>query len=246
MYSPVKDGIERADERVRFTEVRPPEKLRELVHCYWELKSEEPLAVDFRYHVVPDACVNVLLDQRGTDVVAVTAAPASAMVLNLGTEFHYVGVQLFPGVWRGDPGELRRGLVDQPYAGSLPLRRFNRRLVSLPFARKQAILTELVEHLMGSGHIARNPVIAAILRNLPEIQRVADMARFTGLSTRQLQRSLRDMTGFAPHDFLKILRVQYSFSGEFLTHYSDQSHFIHSFRKTTGHTPQRYRRRFRV
>lgn len=246
MYSPVQDGIERAAERVRFSEVPPPGRLRDLVQSYWELKTEVPLPADFHYHVMPDACVNVLLDQRNLDVAAVTVAPASALVLNLGKDFHYVGVQLLPGVWWGNPDELRRDLVTEAYEGSLPLRRYNRRLASQPPAEKHAVLTELVDELTESGHVARNPLTAMILRKLPEIQKVVDMARLTGLSTRQLQRTLKKMTGFAPHDFLKILRLQHSFQGEFLTHYSDQAHYIHAFRRATGHTPEAYRRRFRA
>ncbi len=246
MYSPVKDGIDRSAKLVRFAQAKPPESLNDLVHWYWELKTEGTLSEDFYYHVVPDACVNILLDQTSLDVVAMTVAPQSALVLNLGKAFHYVGVQLLPGVWRGAPSELCCEMVDQPYTGTLPLVAANRRLASLSFERKQAVLTALVEELIEGGYIAKNPVTATILRNVFEIQKVSDMARLTGMSTRQLQRNLREMTGLTPHDFLKILRVQYSFGGDFLTHYADQAHYIHSFRRTTGHTPMKYRKRFDV
>lgn len=244
MYSPVKDGIERSAKSVRFTEAKPPVRFQEIVHSYWELKTEEALAEDFHYHVIPDACVNILFNQRSLDIAAVTAAPASAIALNLGKDFHYVGIQLFPGAWLGDPSELCRELVDQPYSGTLPLVATNRKLTSLSFRQQQFVLTTLAEQLVKSGLIAKNPITSKILKNVSEIQKVADMARLTGLSPRQLQRSLKDSTGFAPHDFLKILRVQHSFGGDFLDHYADQAHYIHSFRRATGHTPVRYKKRF--
>ena len=128
MYSPVKDGIERSAKLVRFAEAKPPESFNEIVHSYWELRTEEVLTEDFHYRVIPDACVNILFNQRDLDIAAVTAAPASAIVLNLGKDFHYVGIQLFPGAWRGHPSELYRNLVDKPYAGTLPLVATNRRL----------------------------------------------------------------------------------------------------------------------
>ncbi|MCU0757651.1 MAG: AraC family transcriptional regulator [Steroidobacteraceae bacterium] len=85
---------------------------------------------------------------------------------------------------------------------------------------------------------------ARILERLDEVRTVADMAALTGVSTRQLQRALRRSTGFAPHDLLKVLRVQQSFRRHYLDLYSDQAHFIHAFRSATGLTPTQYRRRF--
>lgn len=246
MYSPVKDGIDKAAKLVRFSEVKPPESLQGLVHSYWELRTEVALAEDFHYQVIPDACINILFNQKNLDVAAVTAAPVSSIVLDLGKDFHYVGIQLFPGSWLGNPKELYRELVDQPYLGKLPLVETNRRLATLSFQQQASILTTLAEQLKMSGLIAENPITSKILKNISEIQKVADMARFTGLSTRQLQRSLKETTGFTPHDFLKILRLQYSFGGDFLDHFTDQAHFIHSFRRATGHTPGGYKKRFCV
>jgi len=57
---------------------------------------------------------------------------------------------------------------------------------------------------------------------------------------------LKSTTDFAPHDFLKILRLQQSLNGEDTWSYADQSHFIHSFRKATGYTPGKYAKKFDV
>jgi AraC-like DNA-binding protein len=207
MYSPVKDGIEKSAKFVRFTEVKPPESFHGLVHSYWELRTEAVLAEDFHYQVIPDACINILFNQKNLDIAAVTAAPASAIVLNLGKDFHYLGIQLFPGAWRGSPKDLCRELVDQPYLGTLPLVETNRRLASLSFQQQAERLTRFAAQLINIGLIANNPITSKILKNVFEIQKVSDMARLTGLSTRQLQRSLKDTTGFAPHGFFEDLAV---------------------------------------
>ena len=52
-----------------------------------------------------------------------------------------------------------------------------------------------------------HPLTAAILSRLDAIRTVSDMAALAGVSTRQLQRTLRPITGFAPHDLLKVLRL---------------------------------------
>jgi AraC-like DNA-binding protein len=72
------------------------------------------------------------------------------------------------------------------------------------------------------------------------------MAALVALSPRQLQRTLKQITGFAPHDLLKVLRVQQSFRRHYLDLYADQAHFIHAFRDATGYTPTQYRKRFGV
>ena len=85
-----------------------------------------------------------------------------------------------------------------------------------------------------------------ILRNIQDIQDVRDMAEAAGLSPRQLQRTLKRTTNFTPHDLLKVLRLQQSFKRHYLDFYSDQAHYIHSFRKITGYTPEKFKKKFDV
>jgi AraC-like DNA-binding protein len=246
MYDPVKDGIEKTLQSVRYIGAKPPSHLAELVHSFWEIKAVHPLPYDFRYHILPDACVNILLDQTDTRIAAVTALHTTFKVLNLGRAFHYVGIQFLPGVWRGAPDEIISGFVDKPYSGKLPLIRANRELAGLDFYAKQLLLTKLVDQLIHDKLVVSNSVTAAILANIENIHSVADMAVLTHMSPRHLQRILRQTTGFSPHDLLKVLRLQQSFKEHYLAYYADQSHFIHSFRKLTGYTPSSYTKRFDV
>lgn len=246
MYRPVKDGIEKGLSSVIYAEAYPPTQLRELVHCFWELKTKSPLPQDFLYHVIPDACVNILFNQLETKITAITALEMLPKTLNLGKVFHYVGIQLLPGVWRDSPDELMRGFVGKAYNGKLPLIQANKELASLEFSAKQVVLSKLVEDLITRNLIAPNIVTFRILRKLNEIRTVANMASVVGLSSRQLQRILKETTGFSPHDFLKILRVQQSFRQDYLAYYADQAHYIHSFRRITGYTPSKYAKKFDV
>ncbi|MFN5609140.1 MAG: helix-turn-helix domain-containing protein, partial [Holosporales bacterium] len=175
-----------------------------------------------------------------------TALHTTSKILNLGKTFHYVGIQLLPGVWRGNPEEIIKGLVDQPYADSLPLIQTNRELANVDYSTKPTVLSKLIEQLMSKGLVQANPITAKILAHIDDIQSVADMATITGISSRQLQRILKKTTGFSPHDFLKVLRIQHSFKQEHACHYADQSHFIHSFRKITSYTPTKYSKKFDV
>jgi AraC-like DNA-binding protein len=246
MYAPVSDGFSKRAPAIRYLEAGPPRELAEVVHCFWELRTLEPLAEDFQYHALPDACVNLLLNQVDPTVAGVTALHTNSTVLNLGRSFHYVGVQLFPGVWRAAGEDVVDHYVGTPYRGALPLVRTSEQLAGLDFHDMRSVLSKLVQWCLEHRHVAPNVVTSRILSRLDEIRSVADMASLVGLSARQLQRTLKQSTGFAPHDLLKVLRVQQSFRTHYLDLYADQAHFIHSFRRATGLTPVQYRKRFGV
>ncbi len=246
MYNPVQDGIATTVRLVRYAEVSPPKELAGLVHCFWELRTLGVLPEDFHYHALPDACVNLLLNQIDTEIAGVTALHTGSTVLNLGTSFHYVGIQLFPGVWQGDRAEIADTYVGTPYRGTLPLVETSERIVGLVFEQKVPRLVELVQWCIAQRLIRPNAVTARILTQLDGIRSVADMAQLVGLSPRQLQRTLKRVTGFTPHNLLKVLRVQQSFRRHHLDLYADQAHFIHEFRRATGFTPRKYRQQFGV
>jgi AraC-like DNA-binding protein len=246
MYDPIKDGIDRTAGAVRYSVERPAAALSGVVHCYWELKTERVLAEDFSLHAMPDACVNILFNQLDAEIAGVTALRTTYEVLNLGKSFHYVGIQLLPGVWQGDPQEIAHQFVGTTYAGELPLVSTSREMAPLDFSGKQECLSELVQWFIDSKLVVSNPVTEKILASLDDIRSVADMASVACLSPRQLQRTLKQATGFSPHDLLKVLRIQQSFKRHYLDLYADQSHYIHSFRKVTGYTPAKYTDKFDV
>ena len=246
MYSPIRDGIEKTVRSVRYTEAKPPSNLFGLVHCFWELKTDSALSDDFYLHALPDACVNILFNQADTKIAGVTALRTTFEVLNLGRMFHYVGIQFFPGVWQGSPKEIVDRFIGTPYLGALPLIETSNELAKLDFFAKQSVLSDLVQRLIDEKLVVTNVITEKILTNIDEIHTVADMSAMTGMSPRQLQRTLKRTTGFSPHDLLKVLRLQQSFRQHYLESYSDQSHFIHSFRKITGYTPARYADKFDV
>ena len=246
MYTPVRDGMPRSATTVRYSELAPPEHLAAFVHCFWELRTLERLAEDFQYHALPDACVNLLFNQQEPRIAGITAIRTTSVDLNLGRVFHYVGVQFYPGVWQGARDEIVDSYVGTPYRGALPLVDTSERMHALDFADKAPHLVSLVEWCIQTGHVVPNAITARLLQQLDRIRSVADMAAIAGLSTRQLQRSLKASTGFSPHDLLKVLRVQQSFRRHHLDLYADQSHFINAFRQATGYTPVRYRDRYRV
>ncbi len=246
MYSPVQDGMDKTASGVRYTEAKPPGHLSGFVHCFWELKTDAVLRDDFLLHALPDACVNILFNQIDANIAGVTALRTRYEVLNLGRSFHYVGIQFLPGVWQGDRREIVDHFVGTPYLGDLPLVQTSQELAALGFGAKQLVMGSLVQQLTDAGLVVINLVTEKILKNLDSIHTVTHMAAVADLSPRHLQRTLKQTTGFTPHDLLKVLRLQQSFKHHYLDLYADQAHFIHSFRKITGYTPVKYAKRFNV
>ncbi len=246
MYDPKGNGKDRAVHEVAFEEVAPPPALAGIVHRFLELKTTGPLAEDYRFHALPDACAYVVFDQQNRDICGVSKLRATSEEFNLGQSFHFVNIRFLPGVWQGGKEPVAFGQLDAPYAGGLPLREVNAALEGLSFAQMLPRLEALVADLMARGMVARNPVTETLFQHLDEIHTVADMAALVGLSPRQLQRRLKQTTDFTPHDLLKVLRLQMALNGGDIWSYADQSHFIHSFRNATGYTPGKYARKFDV
>jgi AraC-like DNA-binding protein len=246
MYNPVQDGIEKTVTSVKYTEAKPPKTLSSFVHCFWELKTDGKLNNDFKLHALPDACTNILFNQINTDIAGVTALRTKFEVLNLGKEFNYVGIQFLPGVWQGDKNEISDKYIGTAYKGKLPLIKVSKEIAKLEFVDKQTILSNFVRGLIEGSLVVNNFVTEKILTSLEKINTVSDMASITELSARQLQRILKQTTGFSPHNLLKILRLQQSFKKHYTKSYADQSHFIHSFKKITGYTPKKYTKKYNV
>ena len=244
MYDPKGNARDRAVPSVRFEEAPPPERLRGVVHRFLRLRADPPLAEAYRFHALPDACTYVVFDQQTPTIAGVTKLSASSEELDLGRSFHFVNIRFLPGVWQGDG--VGYGQIDTPYEGALPLIDVNRRLAGLDFADMQPVLASFADWLLNRGLVAANPVTERIFAALDDICSVADMAEAANLSTRQLQRTLKRTTGFTPHDFLKVLRLQQALRDEPSLTYADQSHFIHSFKRATGYTPGKYAKKFDV
>lgn len=246
MYEPKGNGKTKTVQSVHFVEAEPPSHLRGIVHRFLELKTVGALPDDYRFHALPDACTYIVFDQLDRNIAGISKLRAESEEFNLGKTFHFVNIRFLPGVWQSSSEPLSFGLVDTSYAGNLPLADINHSLSKRDFVDQQPILAALVDSLLESKMVAVNPVTEKIFQNLDEIASVADMADVSGLSSRQLQRTLKRTTGFAPHDFLKVLRLQQALNGNDTWSYADQSHFIHSFRKATGYTPGKYSRKFDV
>jgi len=156
------------------------------------------------------------------------------------------GIQFFPGGWQGSRDETKDSFVGSKYLGKLPLIGTNIKTAPLRFNDKLPIFTDLVLSLVEQKIVEQNKVVQKILSNLDHMHSVSEMAEIVHHSPRQLQRILKEATGFSPHDFLKVMRLQQSLKEHKVDLYAEQSDFIRSFKKITGYTPTEDSRKYNV
>lgn len=246
MYDPKSNSKDKSAPSVQFIETKPPPHLKAIVHRFIELRTNALLPTDYRFHALPDACTYAIFDQRDAAITGVTRLRASSEELSLGRDFHFLNIRFLPGVWQGNRSLLCFGLVNTPYRGPLPLVETNTQMIRQDPETQLNTLVHFVEFLLHQGLLHPNPITQSIFAQMDNIHSVADMAAAVDYSPRQLQRLLKRTTGFTPHNFLKILRLQQSLLGEPSLSYADQSHFIHAFKKATGYTPGQFAKKFDV
>jgi len=246
MYDPIGNSKQKTIDSVQFCDAEPPIHLSGIIHRFLDIKTEHPLPSEYRFHALPDVCTYAVFDQLNPNVTGMAKLSASSEEMNLGHMFHFTNIRFLPGVWQGGNENVKRGMVSDPYKGDMLLVELNKNLIGKSFEEKQAVLVRFVDQLLEQRVVIANPVTQSIFLQLENIHSVADMANAANLSARQLQRTLKRTTGFTPHDFLKVLRLQQSLLGEPSLSYADQSHFIHSFKKATGYTPSKFSKKFDV
>lgn len=240
-YAPRQTGIAKAvANEVVYHECQPPEVFADLVYCFWELRTSSPLKTGFDYLVMPDACVDIVFDLHYPEAFLMTPHVTS-VCLNLGTEFHFVGIRLHPGVYAGELSNIVGSVQELKSLGGENISDLIGRLATMSFAHQQQELTQLVRVLACEDTLKSNALIRQIIQ-LNETHTISEIAKIVHISERQLRRIVRNATGFSPKELSKVVTFQRTFSSSWQGLYTDQAHYIHSFKQITKTTPQRYQR----
>lgn len=233
---------------VLYTEQLPNPAARDIVSCYWEIRSLVQLQEDFHYLILPDGCIDLVFDigaQPCSGDALAMALDIQADTINLGRDFHYAGIRFLPGTWLKNPERLvgKTDMIQELASHSMP--EITKKLrEATKLSMKIMLLEELAIACRKHEVIQVNYWLKILLTNPDRIQSVDDMVKFSGYSSRHLQRLMKAQTGYNPHDFLKIIRFQQSLKERSSDAYSDQSHYIHQFKRMTGFTPKVFQATF--
>ncbi len=256
LYSPVQPAAA-INSRVEYTEYAPDARLQNLIYCYWELKTRQPLDESFNYHVVTDGCIDLFFDTRNPSDNYVMGFSTAYTRFPLGRSFHYAGVRFRPGAFpqmiRTEATELTDRFEHlshiSPEISSFISKRFGPGAGTIP-SKKELLDQYFLQHLHKTN-IEFDPRITRALQTIFQSSgnlRIREQLD-PGISNRQLCRLFNTYIGGTPKTFSKIVRFQklihsmnprsdnipYWDAG-----YFDQAHFIKDFKTLSGLTPSAF------
>lgn len=221
--------------------------LQSYIMYFWELKSRDIS----RYTVVPDACVDFIINCNSHDGFLISPSPTEAINFEIDQQSLWFGIRFKPMVIYslfGFPvSELKGNTV---YLNEIKVQFFkelNKNILTRKTfeERVQAFESFLLNHLKN----IRVEFDYRLLDSLEVIyksygtKRVENEVAST-VSPRQLRRLFQEQIGLSPKDFCRIIRFQslmniYARKNRDIHHlnYYDQAHFIHDIRKMSGLSP---------
>ncbi|MDO9519932.1 MAG: AraC family transcriptional regulator [Pseudohongiella sp.] len=239
---------------LHYREFAPPAGLEDIVHVVWSLTGASRNNEPIHYHVVPDACSDLVFDRQAGEGYIFGTVPEAKRVQTQG-RISLVGVRLqphlLPAYIRVPALEMQNREISfeevsltalndlfECHAGD-DTRRFG--------AREVVALSEAVSTLLQPErvNIRARWLTKALLAGGGSVDRAAHT---TGFSARQLQRIAEQELGLAPKRLGRILRLQQTFPAVLGGHnsfaliaadhgYADQAHMIREFATLTGYSP---------
>jgi len=187
---------------------------------------------------MPDACIDFIFDVTGSTPPIVMTPSVSVEVLELGREFHYIGIRFKPGVLTKDI-DVNSLIGNQKELEDILSRQTNLNNVTIRTTQTERqhyeILGTFALELIDNRIVERNSFIENVLRGIQYGLTVDEVADKVGYSSRQLQRKVAKQTGFSPVQLKRIVRFQSVLSlGDYELRFVDQSHLIKEFKAVTG------------
>ncbi|MFS1510998.1 DUF6597 domain-containing transcriptional factor [Chengkuizengella sp. SCS-71B] len=220
----------------------------------WDLTDKEPFWQD----VIPNPCVNLVIEKNKTGIFGPAKNMFSYPVKGKGCVF---GVKFKPGGFYPFIKQSVSDLIDHPMdvqnVFAIDSRTLEKAVLSLPNEEKMVEYLESVicEKLPKKDENVRfiNEIIDVIIEN-KEITKVDHVCEQIRINKRKLQRIFQQYVGVSPKWVIKLYRLQNA--AEMIDHnlnhdwlklsmdlgYYDQSHFIKDFKNIIGKTPDEYAR----
>ncbi len=239
---------------MRYVEASPCAALAPYVRCYWalELSGAAPVGV---HRVLPDGCLDILVDLTGGVGLHVVGAMRTAEVVPLSPRAAFVAVRFRPG---GAQPFLRlplQELTDAKVAlGDLwarEAREWRERLAEAPgMAARFALLERLLlGRLPGQeGDVGVRRAVDLILGARGQVP-VRTLEEVLGVGARQVERRFHAAVGLSPKVLCRIARLQHAVElsrglagaeWALAAGYYDQAHQVREFRALAGLTPGAY------
>lgn len=255
---------------MKFETIPPPADLEEIVRFFWVYESNDAGA-DYVYRSLADGCAELIFtyqgvfqemigDKKDTSPLCHLVAPTRHYRRFFTNDsFGIFGVYLLPFslplIFHSTTDSFNGDLHDtQSLAGRSGRILDERILTAKSNAERVEILSAFLRDRISKSR-ELHPVGKWAISKMIQTQGQIGMQSLLSdacISQRQLERKVKELTGFTPKTYSRILRfqaatAQYSaFNTASLTEiglqcgYYDQSHFIHDFKEFSGYQPGEY------
>ena len=253
-FNPQQPSVKGVSNSVIYQEFKVAKELEHLIHCYWQLNTNQILNMPFNYRVVSDGCVDVFFDLNDTSASSAMGFCKKYTQFPLSKDFNYGGVRFYPSVFPYLFDISAKELVDKYlplHTVAEPLAAFIAEKVNLDFKNCLSSIDnyflELYAKKTDSIDTRFQNAFSEILLRKGNIETEKELD--IGLSPRQLRRLFNYYIGTTPKSFAQVVRFQHILSAKlsledfkknkifFDVGFYDQAHFIKNFKQFYGVTP---------
>lgn len=224
------------------------QELSDWCMCIWEMKSKTPLTQTIYNPILPDACIDIVIDFTAK-TICFSGFSKETEQFALSGKIDYLGVRMKPGAIYS----LFHREADQVMDHMIPFTDIEKEMnpeVFFHCAKKERIPL-LKNYLAGICSRCTDLQIVQVVDRLyhcPREQTVAAIAADFGYNQRQLLRLFKRWYGISPKVLLNILRLHFCLTMMLEDHeklcdiavycgFYDQSHFIKEMKRYIGIAP---------
>ncbi|MEE9374192.1 MAG: DUF6597 domain-containing transcriptional factor [Saprospiraceae bacterium] len=206
LFKPIQPSVKEGNKDVVYNGIAPNKKLKNIIHCYWQIKTNKFLDAPYVYRVVSDGCVDIFFNLNNTNESFVMGFCRSYTEFPLGKDFNYFGVRFYPSVFPLIFGISAKSLLDkdQPLKSILPnLDKFISKEIHGNLSKSIQELNDFFISLIDGKQISIDGrfyhALMLILEQNGYLQTEKDLN--IGLGSRQLRRLFNYYIGTTPKSF---------------------------------------------
>jgi len=254
---------------MKFEQIQPPAYLRDHIRYIWTLESTEPDATPKTFAPVADGCPGLIFqqsdmirdqDDKKLPDLFLYGQTTKHTTLRTEGKFNTIGIYFYPNALKSIFGinaeELTNECVDVNLISQKQGFRLSEQLVNNPDINGQieilnAYLFSLVQKNKVPIDNGTQYAITSIITSKGNVP-LKELLEKLNVSERSFERKFKETVGISPKMFSRICRFQASLNQlrnndfdklsdiAFENDYSDQSHFIRTFKEFTGISPYQF------
>ncbi len=257
-YNPLQPTVKTESGQIAYKEVAAVKEIEHFVHCFWQLKTPQPLNHSFIYRVVSDGCIDIFFNHNLPSENFVMGFYRKYTEFSIGKSFDYIGIRFLPTAFpllfeinaktlSNQSQELKRILPELSTWITSKIKPLQ------SFEKITHLLTEKLSEIIKTQHFQFDSRFFNALHLIFQKHGFLDTEKElnTGLSPRQLQRIFNFYIGTTAKTFSNVVRFQHILNAKpsmqslkenklyFDVGFFDQAHFIKNFKTFYGVTPSK-------